>query len=464
MKNLFNTLFAPTLLISVLFVWGCAGEEEQQEVDKLKEKEKQVLEEGKEEIKKLISEMDQIEDSLQKDYQQVTTEKEGLEKRKAELEAKETEFIEQKRQEKLQELQAEKQNLANNLKATEDSLTLITTKIVELDKRREELTKEGEFVKITEKKAEEELATGIVEIDVSIKSLKEQQASENNKLDLIEKRSDLAINKIVVLEKERDLYEAERNNLFMEENAQGEIKQLEEKIKKINENITAEKNKIIEFDLAMLLAKNKIEDLENQINGYSKEYKTEYEKKEGFDSYVLKETERLNTELALIESRRNQLSDNWKKWATEKNNLQNEIVGHETEIELLEGKEISEVVSELADLEKDEALLLEEETKQLQKEQKQIKTDTGIVSTDEGKLEELRKKVSEEKSKIAEDEEKLTKEKQELMEKKQEATQERAEKLSSWPLTVLIIVGLVIIGLVALFFIGKNIRTKKKTT
>lgn len=464
MKNLFNKLFASTLLISFLFVWGCASEEDQKEVDKLKQKEKQVLEEGKEEIKKLISEMDQIEDSLQKDYQQVVTEKEGLEKRKAELEAKETEFMEQKRQEKLLVLEAEKQNLENNLKVTEDSLTLITSKLADINKKREQLTKEEEFVKITEKKAEEELATGIVEIDVSIKSLKEQQASEKSKLDLIEKRSDLTKNKIVVLEKERDLYEAERNNLFMEENAQGEIKQLEEKIKKINENIAAEKNKIIEFDLAALLASNKIEDLENQINSYSKEYKTEYEKKEGFDRYVLKETERLNIELALIETRKNQLSDSWKKWATEKDILQNEISGHETEIELLEGKEISEVVSELADLEKDEAKLLEEEADQLQKEQKQIKTDTVIVSTDEGKLNKLRKKVSEEKSKIVEDEEKLTKEKQELMEKKQEATQERAEKLSSWPLTVLIIVGLVIIGLVALFFIGKNVRTKKKTT
>ena len=67
-----------------------------------------------------------------------------------------------------------------------------------------------------------------------------------------------------------------------------------------------------------------------------------------------------------------------------------------------------------------------------------------------------------EKSKIAGDEEKLAKEKQELMEKKQMATQERAEKLYNWPLTLLIIIGLVVVGLVALFFIGKSIRTKKK--
>ena len=67
--------------------------------------------------------------------------------------------------------------------------------------------------------------------------MKEQLAKEKSKLELIEKRTDLANNKIVVLQKERDLYEAERNNLFMQENAQEEIKKLEEKIKQINEDI-----------------------------------------------------------------------------------------------------------------------------------------------------------------------------------------------------------------------------------
>jgi chromosome segregation ATPase len=318
------------------------------------------------------------------------------------------------------------------------------------------------IVKVTEKKAEEELATGIVEIDVAVKSLKEELANETNKLELIEKRIDLANNKIIVLQKERDLYEAEKNNLFMEENAQEEIKQLEEKIKQINEDIAVEKNKIIDLDLSKLLARNKIQDLENQISDYSREYKTEYEKKEGFDRYIQKETERLTNELAQMEERKNQLSEGWKELAVEKENLQNKISGYETEIELLKGKEISEVVSELAELEKDEAKLLEQEAQQLKEEKEQLRSDTVTTSTDQGELDELRKKVTEEKSKIAEDEEKLAKEKQELMQKQQEATQERAEKLYTWPLTILIIVGLIIIGLVALFFIGKNVRTKKK--
>ena len=452
-----------TLALLIIFLSGCSGEENQQEAEKIKDKEKQVVEEGKKEIKKLISEMDQIEDSLNKDYKQILADKEALEKRRIEIEEKEKEFIEQKRQKKIQELQFEKQMLENNLRVTEDSLTSISTKFAELDKKREALTKEEEFVKGTETKAGEELVTGIVEIDAAVKSLKEEKSDEQKKLELIHKKTELANGKIAVLEKELTMYEEERDNLFTVENAQEEITQLDEKIGQLNDDIAVENNNLVELDFAKVRAGKRIQDLENQINDYSKEYKTEYDKKKGFDRYVQKESERLKSELALIEERKKQLSEDWKKWASGKERLQNKISGYKTEIEILKGKDISEVITELAEIEKGEIQLLEEEAKQLQKEQSQIKADTSAASTDERKLEKLRKKISEEKSKIAEDEEKLTKEKQDLMEKKQEATRERAERLSPWTLTAFIIIGLVIVSLVVFFFIGQKVRTGKKS-
>ncbi|MCJ7713183.1 hypothetical protein MUO66_01815, partial [Candidatus Bathyarchaeota archaeon] len=404
--------------------------------------------------------------------------KESLKKKMAELEQKESEFSEQKRQEELEklgeerhkkiaQLKEEKNSFKQDLTSAEEKLISITSKISELDNQKQELLiKEGYITEI-DYEAEKELTTGIVGIDATIASLKEEKADENKKLELTDKRIALRKDKIRVLEKELDLYETQRNDLFMEENAQEEIELFDEKIAGVNEEIKIEKDKLLQLELTKQLGNKKVGELDAQIEDYMAEYKTEYEKKEGFDRYVTKETKRLQNELAAVADRNAELSEEWKNWATEREALEEKITEYEKEIEVVKGTEISEVVTELAEIEKKEAELLKEETKQLQEKSVKEVEDTTVVKV-EGEeepeeLKQLKRKVEEEKTKIAEDELKLAEEKQELLEKKQLATEERAERLSAWSVTIIIIVVVILLALVILFFVGRKFRAKKKS-
>jgi len=133
-------------------------------------------------------------------------------------------------------------------------------------------------------------------------------------LELISKKNE-------ALKSELDFNQSELNDLYTETDAQNKIEKVTAKINEINNEILKNKNLILDEEINEKVSTSKLVNLDNQITAKQKQFKTEYEKSTGIKDYVESEVEDLVYKINNLEIRKSELSNKWKGFRTENDNV-----------------------------------------------------------------------------------------------------------------------------------------------
>lgn len=203
-----------------------------------------------------------------------------------------------------------------------DSLNFYTGKLTALSITIDDLTKKKNYVSETDQKAKSKITANIAELESLINSLKTSKANEEKNLIKIGKRKELISKKNEALKSELDFNQSELNDLYTETDAQNKIEKVTAKINEINNEILKNKNLILDEEINEKVSTSKLVNLDNQITAKQKQFKTEYEKSTGIKDYVESEVEDLVYKINNLEIRKSELSNKWKGFRTENDNVQ----------------------------------------------------------------------------------------------------------------------------------------------
>ena len=202
-----------------------------------------------------------------------------------------------------------------------DSLNFYTGKLTALSITIDDLTKKKNYVSETDQKAKSKITANIAELESLINSLKTSKANEEKNLIKIGKRKELISKKNEALKSELDFNQTELNDLYTETDAQNKIEKVTAKINEINNEILKNKNLILDEEINEKVSTSKLVNLDNQITAKQKQFKTEYEKSTGIKDYVESEVEDLVYKINNLEIRKSELSNKWKGFRTENDNV-----------------------------------------------------------------------------------------------------------------------------------------------
>lgn len=223
--------------------------------------------------------------------------------------------------ERLNEIRDSILSLEQTSQMLNDSLNFYTGKLTELSITIDDLTKKKNYVSETDQKAKSKITANIAELESLINSLKTSKANEEKNLIMIGKRKELISKKNEALKSELDFNQMELNDLYTKTNAQDKIEKVTAKINEINNEILKNKNLILDEEINEKLSTSKILNLDNQITSKQKQFKTEYEKSTGIKDYVESEVEDLVYKINNLEIQKSELSNKWKVFRTENDNV-----------------------------------------------------------------------------------------------------------------------------------------------
>ncbi len=223
--------------------------------------------------------------------------------------------------ERLNEIRDSILSLEQTSQMLNDSLNFYTGKLTELSITIDDLTKKKNYVSETDQKAKSKITANIAELESLINSLKTSKANEEKNLIMIGKRKELISKKNEALKSELDFNQMELNDLYTKTNAQDKIEKVTSKINEINNEILKNKNLILDEEINEKLSTSKIVNLDNQITSKQKQFKTEYEKSTGIKDYVESEVEDLVYKINNLEIQKSELSNKWKVFRTENDNV-----------------------------------------------------------------------------------------------------------------------------------------------
>lgn len=223
--------------------------------------------------------------------------------------------------ERLNEIRDSILSLEQTSQMLNDSLNFYTGKLTELSITIDDLTKKKNYVSETDQKAKSKITANIAELESLINSLKTSKANEEKNLIMIGKRKELISKKNEALKSELDFNQMELNDLYTKTNAQDKIEKVTSKINEINNEILKNKNLILDEEINEKLSTSKILNLDNQITSKQKQFKTEYEKSTGIKDYVESEVEDLVYKINNLEIQKSELSNKWKVFRTENDNV-----------------------------------------------------------------------------------------------------------------------------------------------
>lgn len=227
--------------------------------------------------------------------------------------------------EKLKNINKIVADMEGKVKIIDDSLNYYAAKLTEVNFKIDELSSKKKYVSETNLKSKENITSNIAELEANINALKISKSKEEDNLNLIIKKKELTEKKKGLLTTELDYKQSEINELYTHQNSENEIQKLKEEISTLNKNIEDINNQLLEEDLNQKLSRNKINDIEKKINEKQNLFKTEYEKSEGFASYVKKEKETIDKDLEKLKEKRAELSIAWKEFKKQKESILNEM-------------------------------------------------------------------------------------------------------------------------------------------
>jgi hypothetical protein len=470
------------LTVLVCFMWNCATDDQQDAAKILQEKQTQDIEKEKKELNALIEKMDRLEDSLKTTYSKTIEEKKQLELRLKQIDEKEQqvflkqkEFTEQQRQDSLQKLQfqkyslleknksleAEKEELKSDYTIVADSLEQIKRRMADLEKQKDTILQQEKFTSSTKYKSKIRLTEDVTEIDLMLDSLDTKKLEEREKINLNEKKSSIVDKKIIALEQEKDLYELQKNDLMRQNATEEKIKEVDQQIAEIANQLQNEKTKRNQFRTNIDASKGLIQKLDTRISELRESVEKEYNEQELLGEFFDEEMNRLKEAKLKIETDNQKLLVQKENLEKEKINLEVRIAKLDTAMGILKSEDLKKIDSMMLALEKGKAKTSSEEIVKSEDKQHEQFVEPDTVLTEAEKLAVLSKKIENEKTRIDKEQAEKAKEREELLNKKAEAAEKKATRTKTLSLTIGSILLMAALVVIVLFFLGKKTRNKK---
>jgi chromosome segregation ATPase len=447
------------LLVILIVFAGCKSKQpSDQEVQKLLNRQAQT----KESQEGSVDELQNTKDSLEKEKNMLIVEREQKDREIKQMEKNQELLMEGLKKEEEAKISTEKNMLTKQITQYEDSIALLKNEVSVLDANIDSFERSLSVYELQEEQAGLVLESGIREIDRRIASLQNQKQQEVKNIDLLERRIEISGKKIETYELERQMYADERDELLRTSAQEEELIPYREKIAEMDSIIEAEEINKKNLSSDLNDTKQWISEVDNTISDLDEKIKLEYNKKEIIEGFITSEKVRLEKEITTLRRKKEEL-------IYEHNKIFNDLAGSEQkvatldkEMELINNKDMSELLEKQVAIEESEAALADEEIRLLE-ESAGIEDLPATISPESSseelnniialsnQIDSLRESIQEEKSDIV-------KTRKELSQKRAESakTRSRSGRTVTFLVVLLILVGA---GVMALFyFLGKRAR------
>ncbi len=450
------------LLLLLFILSGCKqGTSGEEEINKLIERQAEL----KKTQEKSLDEMQQLRDSLELERTALMGERNLKDQRIKQLAENQQLLADRLKQEEQAEVSSEKEELQKNINLYEDSIDQLKTELSRLDTKLDSIETTIELYQIQEKQADKMLESGINEVDQQISSLEKQKRQELKKIDLLEKRHQIASKKIEAYMLERKMYVEERDGLLRIQATAEQLAPFRRRISEMDSIISRQEEQKQAILQELNEAKQWISEVDSMMSDMQVKIKDEYDRNQIIESFITAQKQRLGKDLEKLKRIRMDLIGEQEMIIQDMASTEEKINSLNKRLELIRNREMSDILEQQAVMERSEANLAEEEIQLLEEasvENRQrlaMTSDTSLkalqsLDTLGKELDSLSDLIRKEKSAIANA-------RKALAEKRAEAAQQRAK----FGRTAGILVLVIIIGgiglLTFLYYLGKRARKEK---
>jgi chromosome segregation ATPase len=454
MKKLINIL----LLFLIVFA-GCKTKKtDEQEIQKLLDRQAQIQESQKESL----DELQQLKDSLAVEKEKLVMERDQKDEKVKLLEKNQQILVEELKKEEETDISSEKGKLQEQISGYEDSIKQLKEELSILDADIDSIANTMGLYEVQEEQAEKLHESGIDEIDQRINKLENQKQQEIKKADLLDRRILISEKKIEAYQMEREMYVDERDELLRNNASEEKLEPYRNKIAEMDSIIRVEEKNKQEIINELNETKQWISDVDTMINDLQTKIKQEYDKRNIIEGFISSEKERLQHEIDNLKTSRAKLVNEQGQISDELSGIEKKIASLNKKMELIKDKDMSDLLEQQAEIEQSEAALAEEEARLMEESRKidtqSIRVTSEVAGEELKSLVELGNQIDSLRASVKEEKAEIAKTRKELSEKRAEAAQKRA-KFGRTLVTLIIIIVVGGLGLLTLFYyLGKRAR------
>jgi chromosome segregation ATPase len=450
---------APILILLIAFS-GCKPKTSSEaEINKLLERQSELLEVQDESI----DEMQQLKDSLEEEKLTLIGQRDRKDQRIKQMEKNQQLLVDQLKQEETKAVSSEKSRLQESLERYEDSISELKNELASLDHELDSIETRIELYRLQESKADEMLASGISEVDQQITRLEKQKRQELKNADLLRRRIEIAEKKIEAYGLERKMYIDRRDELLRIKASEEQLFPFREKIVEMDSIISHQQDHINDLNRELDQSMQWISEADSMKNDMQAKIEQEYDRNQIIEGFIASEKQRLGKELENLYQVREKLLSEQKTILAELAGTETEIASLNKKLELIRNKDMSDVLDLQAALERSEADLAQEEIRLLYEsaraERRGVEMTSDSTSDEFQSVIALSNQLDSLKALIQEEKTGTVRARMELSEKKALAADQRARFSRTMGLVVLALVLAGIALLTFFYYLGRRART-----
>ncbi len=449
--------FTSLIPIVMMFLVGCSGGNADTEVEKLLDRQAKVVEQEQKSMEKMHDEFRVTRDSLKAMQNDLMNSKSMVNSEMEKLKAAQADLASTLKQSQIDSFEQEKARLSETLQTINDSIATLAETINNLESQQGNLAVREEQLNEQLDTAKERLVTGIASIDDRLDKIEKQRVMKQRELELNKDKIELSDRKIALLKDEKNLYLREKNELVAKNASAEDIEQYDQKIDDINGNIQDEKDKIENAGIVINDITAWMRDVNSLQNRLANMMDEAYSKNETIEQFTMSELERLSQEKKQTQSEMARLDSIRLALVNQQSTIDDQLSGVDEEIQLLKGKEISEILAKRSALDSEEAQLSQEEADLMAGKESQS-MGSEEVEDDEAILAGLDKEIIDRRASLLMLKTEIAQQQQELAQKRAQIEQKRAKRASAAGISAgaVILIGLLIV--ISLYLIGRTRR------
>ncbi len=451
MKYLFQSLF-----IMLIVLTGCkSGGSQEQEVQKLLDRQAALKDRQEESVDRIL----QIQDSLKLAKKSLLEERDHKDSEVERMMQNQKVLVDQLNSKEQTRVASEIEKMQEQITAYEDSIMNLKAVLANIGTNIDSLEQSMEFYGIQEGNVEEAIQTGISEIDQRIHKLEKSKADYEERAEIMRKRISIFNKKIEAYEMERSLYVNEKDKLLRSNASDETLAPYVERISHLESVLKEQRSnkKLIEAELSQL--NGWISDTEEMITGLKSRIQNQYDRKEIMESYIQSEKERLEKELASLQSSRENLISEQELIANERSRVEQESASLDKKMELIRNRKMRDILEAQAEIQQSDASLTQEQIRSMESESMPDMEKPAMSENEELRdLIFLGKELDSLKASIDEEKQEILQTRMELAERNAEVARKRATlgRAAGTMILIIVIGGLAISTL--FYFLGKRIR------
>ncbi|MCB0593251.1 MAG: hypothetical protein H6557_09665 [Lewinellaceae bacterium] len=205
-------------------------------------------------------------------------------------------------QERMARLAARQDSLNTQLLQIQAALEAISEDSVSTTQTRDSLLQKQRFTQQMDQEIQERLVAKSKAVDVQLGKLEEQKRSLQQQMDLEKRQVEIAEKKIAVLREEQELYESQRQKLWVDGAPQSTIDEAAAAIANADKNIEAEQKKINSASANINGLQETVAEIDIQLEALNASIRKSYTAKEILEETIAEEQEQLASEIAGLDS------------------------------------------------------------------------------------------------------------------------------------------------------------------